>query len=98
MNTFGPSYNEQIDGPAIKRQHEAIRDLMLVGDWLTLDEIAERTSYTTASISAQLRHLRKKAFGSYRVEKRRRRGFRVWEYKVLAPITEPHQMTLAEVI
>ena len=41
--------------------------------WLTLSEIAKATEFGEASISAQLRHLRKKEHGGYRVEKRRRR-------------------------
>jgi hypothetical protein len=57
-------------------QFAAIRDLMLEastrGDWLTLAEIAASTEFGEASISAQLRHLRKPRFGHYRVEKRRR--------------------------
>jgi hypothetical protein len=43
------------------------------GAWLTLSEIAKATEFGEASISAQLRHLRKKEHGGYRVEKRRRR-------------------------
>jgi hypothetical protein len=57
-------------------QFGAIRELMLEastrGDWLTLAEIAASTEFGEASISAQLRHLRKPRFGHYRVEKRRR--------------------------
>ena len=57
-------------------QLAAIRELMLSaamrGAWLTLAEIAESTEFGEASISAQLRHLRKPAHGRYRVEKRRR--------------------------
>jgi hypothetical protein len=53
-----------------------IREFMLAvsmrGEWLTLSEIAAQTEYGEASISAQLRHLRKPQFGGYRVEKRRR--------------------------
>jgi hypothetical protein len=53
-----------------------IRDVMLTaamcGTWLTLAEIAESTEFGEASISAQLRHLRKPLHGQYRVEKRRR--------------------------
>jgi len=83
-------------------QFTAIRELMLGssarGEWLTLAEIAALTEYGEASISAQLRHLRKPQFGGYRVEKRRRqslldravhaRGARdaaPWEYSVHAP-------------
>ena len=75
-------------------QLESIRDLMLStsrrGSWLTLTEIAERTEFGATSISAQLRHLRKRRFGGYLVAKRRRRlraaaGARAfWEYGVFA--------------
>jgi hypothetical protein len=57
-------------------QLAAIRELMMRafdrGVWLTLGEIAEATEFGEASISAQLRHLRKAHHGGYRVEKRRR--------------------------
>lgn len=55
-------------------QLNAIRDLMLSasqrGAWLTLGEIARLTEIGEASISAQLRHLRKRRYGRHRVEKR----------------------------
>lgn len=60
-------------------QLAVIRDLMLHasrrGRWLTLGEIADATHFGEASISAQLRHLRKPRNGRYWVEKRQRR---VW--------------------
>lgn len=77
-----------------------IRELMLQAarreGWLTLGEIAGRTGFGEASISAQLRHLRKAVHGRYRVEKRRRSSHDageehvdglgcVWEYRVLPP-------------
>jgi len=40
--------------------------------WLTLAEIAELTEIGEASVSAQLRHLRKPHHGPHLVEKRRR--------------------------
>ena len=84
-------------------QLAAIREVMmraLCGDvWLTLGEIAEATEFGEASISAQLRHLRKARHGRYRVEKRRRKASAavpeplpiarhaivIWEYRVLPP-------------
>ncbi len=85
MSGFGPACAEAADGarlrtvPAgteLRTQREVIRELMLAagarGAWLTLREIASLTGYGEASISAQLRHLRKPAFGDYAVEKRRR--------------------------
>jgi hypothetical protein len=59
-------------------QLQTIRDLMLSAGrrdaWLTLGEIAGRTEIGEASISAQLRHLRKRRHGRHRVEKRTRRA------------------------
>jgi len=89
-------------GEEDETQLAAIRKLMrrafARGAWLTLGEIAEATEFAEASISAQLRHLRKPHHGRHRVEKRRRRpagaagagkirdGWRepvIWEYRVL---------------
>jgi hypothetical protein len=84
-------------GPVVlRKQREVIRDVMLsagqCATWLTLDELAKLTHYPPASISAQLRHMRKPRFGAYEVVKRSRRvdkamraeGFgTVWEYSVL---------------
>lgn len=48
------------------RVFEAIKD----GHWYTLNAIAEVTEDPPASVSAQLRHLRKPRFGGYTVEKK----------------------------
>ena len=57
-------------------QLRAIRELMLAaarrGSWLTLREISGLTEIGEASVSAQLRHLRKGPHGQHVVEKRRR--------------------------
>jgi hypothetical protein len=90
-STFGPAYEREHDGLRLRTQLEVIRDVMLsaaeCGAWLTLRELAGITRFGEASISAQLRHLRKPPFGSYLVEKRRRgnaaRG--VWEYRLGGP-------------
>lgn len=72
-----------------------IRDVMLSpgrrATWLTLDELAKLTHFPPASISAQLRHLRKPRYGGFAVVKRcralnkamRAEGFgALWEYAV----------------
>lgn len=55
-------------------QRDVLRDVMLSAaecdTWLTLEELARITSYPPASISAQLRHLRKTRHGGYRLKKR----------------------------
>ncbi|HXY23427.1 MAG TPA: hypothetical protein VEI73_02175 [Candidatus Acidoferrum sp.] len=78
-----------------RRQRDVLCDVMLgasqCGTWLTLDELTKLTHYPQASISAQLRHLRKPQFGGYEVEKRQRKFGRamrgedfgtVWEYRL----------------
>lgn len=78
-----------------KTQREVLRDVMLrakeCGAWLTLSELAVMTRYPAASISAQLRHLKKPQFGNFVLEKRMRdkadihsgnsHGV-VWEYRL----------------
>jgi hypothetical protein len=58
---------------------------------MTLEELANKTRFPPASISAQLRHLRKAEFGGWKVEKRprdweqtfrRTKRERVWEYRL----------------
>ena len=78
----GPAYSQPLDQDRLSGQHERIRDLMLDGEWRTLQEIQEVTKDPESSISAQLRHLRKPRFGSHDVDKRRRGGSGSWEYKV----------------
>lgn len=83
----GSDYAHAIDAPRLARQHERIRDLMLDGQWRTLAEIETATGDPAASVSAQLRHLRKERFGSYLVEKRARgdRAVGLFEYRVMSP-------------
>jgi hypothetical protein len=83
---YGPAFDKELDGGRLRHQREVIRDYMLGhGDWKTLAEMRAALGYPESSISAQLRHLRKKQFGGYRVEKRRRSGKGAWEYRVLPP-------------
>lgn len=80
----GESYDAKVDQPRLATQLNRIRDYMLTAGWRTLGEIAQATGDHEASVSAQLRHLRKARFGAYVVEKQRRgdptRGW--YEYRV----------------
>jgi hypothetical protein len=80
---------------ARRRQRDVLCDVLLSArqceTWLTLDELAKLTHYPPASISAQLRHLRKPQYGGFAVEKRPRvagavlRGEdfgTIWEYQI----------------
>jgi hypothetical protein len=89
----------EYDARRLRSQREVIRDVMLAAadcdTWLTLGELRGLTRYGEASISAQLRHLRKLENGGYDVSKQRRegalatgssvdgRGECVWEYRIL---------------
>lgn len=88
----------EYDARRLRSQREIIRDVMLSAadceTWLTLGELRALTRYGEASISAQLRHLRKTENGGYDVTKRHRegvsperpgtdgRGECVWEYRI----------------
>ncbi|HET7107142.1 MAG TPA: hypothetical protein VFI38_10050 [Candidatus Acidoferrum sp.] len=59
--------------------------------WMTLAELACATRFPPASISAQLRHLRKAAYGAWGIEKRRREWVReelVWEYRLAEGVVD----------
>ena len=58
-----------------------IWNVMSDGRWRTLREIATLTGDPEASISAQLRHLRKPRFGAYEVEREYLRDG-LYRYKV----------------
>jgi hypothetical protein len=87
----------EYDARRLRSQREVIRDVMLAAaesdTWLTLGELRALTRFGEASISAQLRHLRKSENGGYDVGKQRRgdgagaaldgRGEFVWEYRIV---------------
>lgn len=66
-NTYEPEYDQQRLGKQLMR----VKKLMMDNRWRTLQEIERVTGYPQASISARLRDLRKKRFGSYEVLRRR---------------------------
>lgn len=84
----------RFDGPEYKPEHDLVRlsgqvlrvfNCMSDGQWRTLDEIARTTGDPHASVSAQLRHLRKARFGSHTVD-RQARGDRdngLFEYRLV---------------
>ena len=88
----GPEYKPERDKARLTTQMEDIRAYMLLGGWHDLEWISLNTGHPPASVSAQLRHLRKAKFGAYIVERRHvERG--LFEYRVLPP-EEPVQMEL----
>ncbi len=66
----GSDYTPARDDERLRGQQLRIWELMRDGRWLTLGQIAAATADPEASISAQLRHLRKPRFGGHIVNKR----------------------------
>ena len=63
----GPDYKPSRDNCRLASQHERIFEVMKTGRSLTLHEISELTGEPEASVSAQLRHMRKPRFGGHTV-------------------------------
>ena len=78
----GSNYVRDLDRIRLSGQMKSIFYVMKDCEWRTLNEIAMITGFGEASISAQLRNMRKEKFGSHVVEKRRRgeKGKGLWEY------------------
>jgi len=70
----GPAYDPALDDERLTKQLGRVWAAMQCEDWFTLRELARQTGDPEASISAQLRHLRKPRFGGYTIDKRRRGG------------------------
>lgn len=81
----GPAYDPKYDQVRLKKQIGRVFICMRDNKWRTLDEIHKITKDPHASISAQLRHLRKPRFGAHTIEKRSRgdRENGLWEYKLI---------------
>lgn len=65
----GADYSPDRDNPRLKGQLLRVWDVMKDGQWRTLRQIADITHDPEASISAQLRHLRKDRFGAHQIER-----------------------------
>lgn len=85
----GSNYEPEHDFHRLKNQHDRVRNAMLRGGWYTLGELEAATGDPAASISAQLRHLRKPRFGGWIIEKRRRMNPKVglWEYRITGKVS-----------
>lgn len=81
----GSEYNPEFDKVRLWFQTLKIFNCMKDGQWRTLGEISKLTKAPQASVSAQLRHLRKEVFGCHTVEKRPRgeRANGLWEYQLI---------------
>lgn len=97
MRYPSPDYLTDQDVKRLDLQHKSIRDLMLDGQWRTFREIAEELNphWSEASISAQLRHLRKPKFGGYQVNRRKRTNSGLNEYQVVHKKVFQYEMSVA---
>lgn len=85
----GQTYEDKLDGPRLRFQLERVREYMLAifPAWKSVYEISEALEqkygdkFPTQSVSARLRDLRKRKFGGYVVD-RKRRAAGTWEYLV----------------
>jgi hypothetical protein len=81
MRFDGDDYLPPRDNPRLSSQHDRLRAFMSDGGWHTLKDISHGTGDPEASMSAQLRHLRKPRFGGHAVD-RRYVGSGLYEYRV----------------
>jgi len=76
----------QVDRKRLTGQILRVFALMKDQVWRSLPEISRATNDPEASVSAQLRHLRKERFGSHTVE-RRKRTQGLHEYRLTENLT-----------
>ena len=97
MRFDGAAYDPKHDQKRLTGQILRVFSLMLDGRWRTLSEIEKTIGDPAASVSAQLRHLRKERFGSHIVDKRARgnRSIGLWEYR-LTPTSDNEVEILKE--
>lgn len=76
----GETYEPKKDYRRLKRQLDAVYELMKDGRWRTLAQIQAVVAGSEAAISARLRDLRKEQHGGFDVQRRRMMGGGLFEY------------------
>jgi hypothetical protein len=66
----GSDYVPKRDDVRLSAQYRRIFSLMRDGEWRYLHQISEAVDAPSPSVSAQLRHMRKRRFGKHTVNKR----------------------------
>jgi len=91
----GDVYEPKFDKIRLTGQIHRIFELMRDGRYRTLGEISNITGDGEASISAQLRHLKKERFGGHTLNKQHRgdRKSGLWEYQLIVCIAKPEPLT-----
>ena len=82
MRFNGSDYSHERDSSRLSTQYWDIYNVMRDGKRRTLQGISEITKHPPASISAQLRHMRKDRFGSHTVNKHYL-GNGLYEYELI---------------
>ncbi len=80
----GADYRPKRDDGRLTGQILRVWEVMKDYQWHTLRNIAGRTGDPEASVSAQLRHLRKPRFGAHNIE-RRYDGDGLYSYRLVEP-------------
>lgn len=83
MKFNGSDYSSARDDARLSGQLCRVWEVMQDGQWRTLQQIASAAQAPPASVSAQLRHLRKDRFGNHEVQKNYL-GNGLYEYRVVA--------------
>jgi len=81
----GATYDAKYDCARLTGQMERVFNAMKDGRFYALREVADIANAPESSVSAQIRNLKKKAFGGHGVEKRPRgdRQNGLWEYRLI---------------
>jgi len=66
----GADYDHERDSQRLTGQLLRVKEAINDGRWYTLKQLSEITGDPEASVSAQLRNLRKPRFGAYTINKR----------------------------
>lgn len=91
----GETYEREHDGVRLGAQMLRVTNLMLDGQWRTLDEVQLSTGDPMQAISARLRDLRKSKFGGHTVHRRRRGEAKkgVFEYRLEVAVKQERVQT-----
>ena len=82
MRFDGADYDHARDSVRLTGQLLDIWEFVKDSGWYSLADISRNTGHPAASVSAQLRHLRKERFGGHTVEKKYE-GNGLYLYKVI---------------
>ena len=93
MRFDGDDYQPPRDTPRLTKQYVRVFEYMKDAQWRTLRDIADTTGDPEASVSAQLRHMRKARFGSHTIEKDYSANG-LYYYRLIVRIPEPVQQEM----